>query len=168
MESTYDDYPAWIVIVTNLLAVTIYALGAYILAGLGVWAVGAYLLLCLLLEAKVLTQSCANCVYYGWTCGTGKGQLCALLLKRGDPQVLAQGTASWKDVAPDMAVSLLPVVAGVVLLIRSFNWALLVAMLALLALSMGGNAIMRGRFLCRYCRQREIGCPAARLFEQRS
>lgn len=168
MESTYEDYPIWIVALTNLLVVAIYALGVYILSRLGLWAVIGYLLLCLFLEAKVLRQSCANCVYYGRTCGTGKGRLCALLLKRGDPQVLAQRKVSWKDVAPDVVVSLLPVVGGVILSIRSFSCPLLVAMLALLALTMGGNAVVRGRFLCRYCRQREIGCPAAQLFEQRA
>ena len=166
MESTYEDYPIWIVVVSNLLALTIYVLGAYILAGLSLWAVGGYLLLCLGLESRVLRKSCANCAYYGRTCGTGKGRLCALLLKRGDPEVLAQRTVTWVDVAPDMLVSLLPIVGGVIASVRSFNWPRVAAIVVLLVLNFGGNAVVRGRLLCKHCRQREIGCPAARLFEQ--
>jgi hypothetical protein len=29
-----------------------------------------------------------------------------------------------------------------------------------------GNAVVRSQLACRYCRQREIGCPAQRLFER--
>jgi len=35
---------------------------------------------------------------------------------------------------------------------------------ALVMLSFVGNAVIRGSFACKYCRQREIGCPASRLF----
>ena len=35
---------------------------------------------------------------------------------------------------------------------------------ALVALSFGGNAVVRGSFTCKYCKQQELGCPAQALF----
>ena len=73
---------------------------------------------------------------------------------------------TWWDLVPDLAVGFLPVVAGAVLLVRGFSWTLLLV-LALLALTTAGNAFVRGVLVCRHCRQRELGCPAQRLFEPR-
>jgi hypothetical protein len=28
----------------------------------------------------------------------------------------------------------------------------------------GGNAVRRGSFACKYCKQREIGCPTEKVF----
>jgi hypothetical protein len=41
---------------------------------------------------------------------------------------------------------------------------LAVLLVVLVFLSLAGNAIIRGSFACKYCRQREIGCPAEKLF----
>jgi hypothetical protein len=37
-------------------------------------------------------------------------------------------------------------------------------MVLLAALSLGGNSFVRTRIVCKYCRQREIGCPAEKFF----
>lgn len=50
------------------------------------------------------------------------------------------------------------------MLTRGWSWVLLGLLVALLVLSSMGNAIVRGSFVCKYCRQREIGCPAQELF----
>jgi hypothetical protein len=34
----------------------------------------------------------------------------------------------------------------------------------IVGLSTSGNAIIRGSFVCKTCKQKELGCPAARLF----
>jgi hypothetical protein len=41
---------------------------------------------------------------------------------------------------------------------------LVTALAVLIALSFVGNAVLRGSFACKYCKQREIGCPAEKLF----
>ena len=71
---------------------------------------------------------------------------------------------SWPDLVPDFAVALLPAVGAIVLLIADFRWTLLVLLAILLGLSSGGNAFIRGTLACRHCRQRELGCPAHKLF----
>lgn len=62
---TYDCFPMWIVGVSNLVAVSVYGLGAYILSGFGLWLSGLYLLYCLGLELRLLKGHCVNCYYYG-------------------------------------------------------------------------------------------------------
>ncbi len=67
---------------------------------------------------------------------------------------------------PDLMVSLIPIVAGVILLVIDFNWLILAMVLLLLLLSSLGNGLIRGSLACKYCRQREIGCPAEQLFNR--
>lgn len=160
----YESYPAGIVLLANALSAAIYAVGAYILAGFGPWAVGGYLVYCLWAESRVLRMSCVNCYYYGKWCGLGRGKVCAWLFDRGDPARFASRTISWWDIVPDFFVSLLPFVAGIILLIEGWSWVLLALLVALVALTFGGNAFVRGSCLCNHCKQRELGCPAEKLF----
>jgi hypothetical protein len=164
--SRYENYPVWIALVCNLVSVSIYAIGAYILLGLGAWVFVLYLLCCLVLEVRVLTKSCVNCYYYGKCCGMGKGRLCALLFKKGDLQAFSEREATWVDVLPDFLVSLAPLVGGIVLSFQSFSWLRVILLIVLVALTFGGNAAVRGNLLCKYCKQGQLGCPAARLFEK--
>jgi hypothetical protein len=166
MASSYDHYPAWIVFVCNLLSFAIYALGALIVAGLGLWTMVAYLGFCIWMEIRLLRNSCANCAYYGHRCGTGRGGLAKLLFRRGDPAVFAARSVTWSEMIPDMLVLVIPLITGVYLSVRTFSWWRLLAVAAIIALSTAGNATVRGNLLCSHCRQREIGCPASRLFEQ--
>ena len=64
-------------------------------------------------------------------------------------------------------VAILPAIV-VILLVRDFNWLVLVLLVLLFVLSFGGNAVIRGSFTCKHCKQREIGCPAERLFNKES
>jgi len=163
----YERFPIWIVILSNLVAMSIYAIGAYVLAGFGIWLSVLYLICCLWLEVGVLRGSCVNCYYYGKVCAFGKGRLCPVLFKKGDPQKFVEREVSWSQVLPDLLVSIFPIVGGVALLVRDFTW-LVVAMLAVLVvLSLGGNAVVRGSFACKFCKQRQIGCPAEKLFGKR-
>ena len=63
-------------------------------------------------------------------------------------------------------VSIIPIIVGVILLIVNFNWLLLSMVLLLLLLTSMGNGLIRGSVACKYCRQREIGCPAEQLFNR--
>ena len=170
MEETrsYKSYPGWIVFLCNLVSAAIYAIGATILAGFGTLVSVFYLLYCLWLEIRVLRKSCANCYYYGKACGTGKGKLCAVFFKKGDPRAFVEKEATWADVLPDFLVSVFPLVGGIILLIRDFCWPTVIMLAVLVALTFGGNAFIRGSLLCKYCEQRKIGCPAAKLFGEKT
>jgi hypothetical protein len=161
---SYESYPGWIVLLCNLVPAAIYAIGATILAGFGILVSVFYLLFCLWLEIRVLRKSCVNCYYYGKVCGTGKGKLCAVFFKKGNPRAFVEKEATWADVLPDFLVSVIPLVGGIILLIRDFSWATMIMLAILVALAFGGTAFIRGSLFCRYCEQRKIGCPAAKLF----
>lgn len=168
MEETksYERFPIWIALLANLVAILIYAIGACILAGFGILLSILYLLYCLWIEMGVLRGSCENCYYYGKVCGLGKGKLCSLLFKKGDPQKFVEKEVSWLKILPDFMVFIFPLVGGIILLLSDFTL-LLVAMLSILViLSFVGNAVIRGSLACKYCRQREIGCPAEQLFRK--
>ena len=63
-------------------------------------------------------------------------------------------------------VSLIPIIVGVILLVIDFSWLILSMVLLLLFLSSVGNGLIRGSLACKYCKQREIGCPAEQLFNR--
>ena len=163
---SYEHFPAKIVLLSNGVAILIYALGAYILGQLGILFAIAYLLYCLWMEAGVLRKSCAHCYYYGKVCGFGKGKLCSWLLRKGDPQRFLEREASWREILPDSLVLVFPLIGGVVLLMKELSWTPVVMLVLLVFLSLGGNAVVRGSFACKHCKQREIGCPAQQLFSR--
>ena len=169
MEGTkaYDTFPMWIVTLCNLVSLLIVGIGAYIFVGLSVWLVIPYLGYWLWMEMRVLKRSCVNCTYYGKVCGFGKGKLCALLFKQGDPQKFAEKECRWLDLLPDFFVMIFPLIGGIVLLITDFNWLILVLLIVLLGLSSAGNAFIRGSYACKYCKQKELGCPAEQLFNKK-
>jgi len=124
----FERFPLWIVVLSNLVSLSIYALGATILTGLAPWLSILYVLYCLWLEIRVLQKSCADCYYYGKVCGFGKGKLCALLFKQGSPQRFVEKQVSWADVLPDFGVSVFPLIGGIVRLIVGFSWPVVIAM----------------------------------------
>jgi len=160
----YERFPMWIVVLSNFVGLFIYLIGAYILTGFGLWMAGLYLLYCFGLELRLLKGHCVNCYYYGKICGFGKGKLCSWLFKRGDPRKFTGAEVSWASMLPDFMVLLWPVLGGIILLVQNFTWLLIGLLVLLVVLSLSGNAIVRGSLVCKYCRQKELGCPAARLF----
>ena len=168
-ESTcYERFPWSIVLLANALALAIYAIGTYLLWQLGMWWGVLYLLYCGWMEWRLLTKSCVNCYYYGKVCGFGKGTLCAAFVKQGDPEKFGAKAISWRDLLPDMGVLVFPVVGGVILLVSDFRWIALALLVVLIALCTCGNAVVRGSFACKYCKQREMGCPAEQLFNKQA
>jgi hypothetical protein len=67
---------------------------------------------------------------------------------------------------PDLLVSLVPLIIGIVLLILEFDFIILFAAILLIVATTSGNAFVRGNLTCKYCRQRESGCPAEKLFNK--
>ena len=163
----YENYPWWIVLVSNLLSLSTYIIGFCILFGLGLFFAILYILYCLFMEIRLLKEGCVNCYYYGKTCGFGKGRLSALFFKQGDISKFIQREMDWKDMIPDLMVSVFPLVGGIILLINDYSWIILVLMIVLVILSMAGNAFIRGSLTCSGCKQRELGCPAEKLFQEK-
>lgn len=163
--SCLDSYPLRVVFLSNLVAVSIYGIGAYLLWKLGLLLAILFLVYCLALEIRVLKISCVECYYYGKACAFGKGKVCALFFRRrGGPEEFARHEISWLTLVPDFLVGVFPIVGGIILLVKDFSWLPLVLVLVFLVLATAGNGIVRGAFACKYCKQREIGCPAERRF----
>src|SRR3990172_5981478 len=123
-----ENFPLRLVAAAVLVNISIYAVGAFILAGFGHIMMTLYLLYCLGNEVHVMKMSCVDCYYYGKWCAFGKGKAAALLFKRGDPQRFLTKSISWKELVPDMLVPTFPLVGGIVLLLREFSWGIVVAL----------------------------------------
>ncbi len=161
----YEHFPAWIVAVSNLVSWSIYAIGAYILARLWIWLLAPYLLYVLWIEIRLLRTACVDCAYYGKVCAFGKGKLCAMAFKQGDPQRFAEHEISWAAMIPDFLVSILPLLGGIALLVwEGWDWLIAVLLAALLLLAFVGTGLVRGALACTHCQQREIGCAAYEMF----
>ncbi|MBN2095644.1 MAG: hypothetical protein JW727_06345 [Candidatus Aenigmarchaeota archaeon] len=165
-QKPFENYPCRTLALSNLLTLSIYFLGGYILYQFGALWLGLYLLYALALEFRVMKNSCVSCHYYGKTCAFGKGKLAALFFKKGSPGKFAKREISPKDLIPELLASLVPLIAGLGLLIFSFSWAVLASVVLLAVLTSAGNGFVRGKLACRFCRQRELGCPAERMFRK--
>lgn len=161
-----EEYPASIVLAANFVPLFIYVIGIVLLSRFGIIWVAAYLVFVLILELRLLSRHCTDCYYHGKTCAFGKGRLSSLLFRKGDPEKFCQVTITWKDIVPDFLVFVIPVLAGIILLIQEFSASVLILVVALLLLGFIGNAVVRGHLACKYCKQRVVGCPAERLFDK--
>lgn len=162
----YENYPMWIVFISNLLSVLIYLIGAFIVYQIGIIWFIIYLCYLMLLEIRLLKKSCIDCYYFGKTCAFGKGRISCLFFKKGDLERFSQRKASWKDMLPDLLVALVPAVICIFLLFINFNLLLLLLLILLIVLSSFGNGFVRDKLACKYCKQRELGCPAEQLFQK--
>jgi hypothetical protein len=92
--------------------------------------------------------------------------LSGLLFKKGEASKFWEKEITWKEMIPDLAVSIIPVITGIILLIIDFDLKLLSLMIMLFIISTLGNGIIRGNLSCNICKQRELGCPAEKLFKK--
>jgi hypothetical protein len=162
----FENYPYKTIFLSNLVSIAIYLIGSYIMLQLGILWLAAYLLYIFVQEIKLMRGSCVSCYYYGKRCAFGKGKLCSLLFKKGNPQNFIKRKITWKDILPDFLVSIIPIVIGIILLISDFNWLILSLIILLALLTSAGNGFVRRSLACKYCRQREIGCPAEQMFNK--
>ena len=162
----FENFPYWMVAVCNAVGLAIYAIGLYLMARLGiVWGV-LYVAYCVWVEWRILSGSCRSCYYFGKRCGFGKGRLCSWFFNKGSEQTLCTKPFSWRDVVPDFMVPLIPLGVGITHLIRSFSWPVLLLVVTLVFLGSVGTGFVRGQVACKYCKQRELGCPAEQLFSK--
>lgn len=165
-SNKYEIYPIWIVFLSNLTSLSIYALGFFILMKLGWVAPAIYMVLVFILEYRLIRNHCVNCFYWGKTCGFGKGRISSLFFKRGDISKFCNLKMTWRDMIPDLLVALIPITVGIFLLVFNFDVVILIAILLLIVLTTSGNGFIRRHLTCKFCKQRDLGCPAERLFNK--
>jgi hypothetical protein len=164
----HEQYPTRTVIASNLLSFFMYLIGAFLVYQVGLVWVILYILFIIVLEFRLLGRHCVDCYYWGKTCAFGKGRLSCLIFPKGTPERFLQKKITWKDIIPDFLVFIIPVFAGILLLLNEFQWIILFLVIVLLILGFFGNALVRGQLACKYCKQKEIGCPAVQLFERKN
>ena len=163
---TLENYPFRTIVIANLVSIGIYLIGAFIIYQLGLVWLLIYLLYVLWLEIRLLKRSCTGCYYYGKYCAWGKGKISSLLFKKGTTNKFIGGKITWKDIIPDFLVTLIPLIVGIALLVMKFDWLILLLLAVLVLLTTAGNGFVRSKLACRYCKQREIYCPAEQLFNK--
>ncbi|MFH1235194.1 MAG: hypothetical protein V1493_06290, partial [Candidatus Diapherotrites archaeon] len=124
-EKTFENYPSTTVILSALLSLAIYAIGLYLMSGIGILWTAVFLLFILAVEFNVLRNSCTKCYYYGKTCAFGRSKVCPVFFKKGDQKKFAKKEVSWLAILPDFLVFLIPFIAGAWLLIQNFSFILL-------------------------------------------
>jgi hypothetical protein len=166
-DGPFENFPLRMVVPTFLVQLAVYGLGGFIILRFGLAFLGIYIACILGLEFRVLRNSCVDCFYHGRTCCFGRGRLCALVLGKGDPKRFSERKIGWAHILPDFLISIIPLLAGIILLVLRFDILLFVVVVALTILAFPVTGFIRGAWACRYCRQREAGCPAERLFGRR-
>lgn len=161
----FENYPMKTVAISNLVSISIYLIGSYIIYQIGALWLIAYVAYIAFLEIRLL-RNCAECYYYGRLCAFGQGRLSSAIFKKGNPKNFSQRKIAWKDILPDFMVSIIPMLVGIWLLIMRFNFLLLAMIVVLFLLTSAGNGFVRGSLACNHCKQRELGCPAERLFKR--
>jgi len=118
------------------------------------------------LEIRLMKKSCPSCYYYEKLCAFGRGKLSALIFKKENPKNFLKKKITPKDIIPDFLVALIPIIMGIILLFIKFNWLILASIIALALLAFPGNGLIRTTLACKFCKQKEIGCPAEQLFRK--
>lgn len=169
MEATkvYENFPARIVLASNLVSLIIYGTGLFLMLQAGLIFSILFLTYILVLEYRLLGSHCINCYYYGKTCGFGKGRISSWFFKKGDNSKFCAKAFTWKDMIPDLLVTLIPLIVGIILLTIKFDILVLSALVLLLLFTTLGNSFIRGSLTCKYCKQGELGCLALELFKKK-
>jgi hypothetical protein len=164
--TSFENFPWWMVAVCEGVGLAIYAIGLCLMGRLGIVWGALYALYCVWMEWRILSRSCRHCYYFGKRCGFGKGRVCSWFFTKDSEPSWSTKQITWRDVVPDFMVSLIPLGAGIIMLIRSFSWLVLLLIMTLAFLGSVGTGFVRGQLACKYCKQRELGCPAEQLFSK--
>ena len=160
----FESYPLWMVLVYNLISLSVYFAGLYLLYLVRPWLALLFFIYILYLEVRTYKEGCVNCYYYGKVCVAGRGKIAKLFFKKGDPKNFCKRAVSFKDFIPHLLVSIIPIVAGIYLLIMDFRWFILVLTVWPVIVWFAGNPIIYGELACPNCKQCQICCPVAQYF----
>jgi hypothetical protein len=164
----YESYPGWIVLLSNLITISVLAAGFYLLYLINFWLALVFLVYALYMEASVYREGCVNCYYYGKRCGFGRGLIAKILLKKGNPKKFTEKSVSMKDFLPSMLVSIIPIIAGIYLLITGFSWFILILTVWPVFVWFVVNPKLFGELICPNCKQCSICCPVAEFFKKQA
>jgi len=165
MPEIFEKYPMKIVLTFWLATLVTWWVGWLILDQLH-WGLGVlYILYVLVLEFKIYPY-CACCCYYGKRCAFGRGLIAAKFLKKRDSKLFCSKKVGWKEMFPSILVILIPVVTGIYLLVKDFNWFGLVLVVFLALIWFVFNPLFFGKLACCHCKQGSICCPAKSFFDK--
>jgi len=166
-KKSCEKYPLWMVLLINLLMILVYVAGAYIMFVLS-WITGVlFLVYLIILEFSNYREGCRHCYYYGKRCAFGKGVIARVFFNKGDPKNFKR-ELKWKDFLPQMLVTIVPLIVGILLLIsRGFNAWILIAIIYPVFSWFVVNPVIYGKLACPHCKQGRICCPAMEFFSKK-
>lgn len=167
MKKIYENYPWWSIIISDLVPLTIYAIAGYIIYQFGlIWLI-IYLVYFAILELSFYPKACVYCYYYGKWCFSGKGKIAGWFFKKKEPEEFCKRKASFVGMLPELLVVIVPIVLGIILLVKEFNLFILILIILDFILVSWGNAFVRGKLACPHCRQGQICCSARDMFNKK-
>lgn len=166
--NAFENYPLWSILLANLVSLSVYFTGLYILYLL--WPLLALIFLVYVLynELSVYREGCVSCYYYGKLCAFGRGKIAKMFLKKGSPKKFTEKQVSTKDFIQSSLVSIVPLIAGIYLLIQSFTWPVLIATAWPLVVWFFLNPVVYGEYACIHCKQARICCPVCEYFKKKA
>lgn len=164
----FENYPSWIISITGLQSLLVYAVGAYLVFQFGlIWGI-LYIIYLFGLEISIYKEGCVSCYYYGKRCAFGRGKIASLFFKKNEPQKFCQKKVTLPKLIPHILTALIPVVIGIILLIRDFNWLILILTAIPILNWFVGNPLIYGKLACLHCAQGRICCPANDFFGKKN
>jgi hypothetical protein len=164
----FENYPTWMVFVTNLVSVSVYLDSLFLIYLVWPVLVIPFFIYMVCLELSVYREGCVNCYYYGKVCAFGRGKTAKIFLRKGDPKKFTEKTVGFRDFLPSSLVSIVPLAAGILLLLQEFDWIILGLMVWPLIVMFLGNPVIYGEMACPNCKQAQICCPVCEFFKKRA
>lgn len=163
----FEKYPLSTVLITNGISLLVCIIGVYLVWQLGMaWGI-LFIVYLLDLEFSAYKHGCSCCYYYGKRCAFGRGKIALFLVKKDNPKKFCQGKVTWKNLSPVILGSLIPVLAGIILLIKDFNWLILVLTIIPIANWFFINRLVYSKLVCLHCKQGRLCCPANDFFSKK-
>lgn len=161
----FENYPWWIIAVSIIQQLAIYVIGGFIIYQFGlIWLI-VFLGYFAIFELTFYPRACVYCYYYGKWCFTGKGKMALWLrFKQKDTQEFCRRNVTFFSMLPEMLILIVPVILGVVLLVKDFSWVILILLVLDIAIASFGSGFIRGKLACAHCKQGRICCPAREIF----
>jgi len=166
--SAFENYPLSTNLITSIVTLLICAVGVYLLWQLGmIWGI-LFILYIIGLELFTFKHGCSCCYYYGKRCAFYRSKVAPLFFKKDDPQKFCQRKVTFWNLLPTVLASLIPVIVGVFLLIKSFSLLILILTLIPVINWFIVNPLIFGKLVCLHCKQGRICCPANDFFGKKS
>lgn len=160
----FQKYPLSTVLIFQLVSLANYAVGLYLLYQISVLFSILFAFYVIMMEFSVYKEGCASCYYYGKRCMSGRGKIAALFVRKEDPKRFCEKKVTWKNLLPQVLLSLIPIIAGAYLLITNFNFLFIGLILVPVLTWFVANPLMYGKLGCLHCKQGRICCPANDFF----